>query len=800
MTDCTLCGLPTPHPPVEEDGVEGVYCCRGCLEVARSLPDPAAADREPEASSSVAADRVKGGTTAYYAVEGMHCATCETYLEDRAREQPAVENAEASYAAELLRVTYDGGTTDADTLAETLSGAGYRLSPVENAGERTDDETTSRLLVGLIFGVMGMMWYVLFLYPTYLGVPAADLLLDVSGPAGTYVLWSVAVMSGVVLAYTGAPLLRGAWVSLQAGRPNMDLLVALAAVTAYSYSLVGLIVGRTEVYFDVAVVIVVVVTVGRYYEERVRSRAGDALADLAAARVGEARRQTPHGVETVPVEALEEDDRIVIKPGERIPVDGTVVEGAAAVDESVVSGEQRPVRRSEGDEVIGGSVATDGRLVVIPRPGVESTVDRLARVLWSVQSERGGAQRFADRLASVFVPLVVLVAIIAGLIHIALGSTPTGALLTSLAVLVVSCPCALGLATPLAVASGIRSALTRGVVITDRAAIEGVAATDVVAFDKTGTLTTGGMHIDTVHGDEDGLARAAAVEQYASHPIAEAITDAADSVSRNVEGFERHPGQGAAATVEGERVVVGRAALLQKLEVSIPTELADRYREAIEHGGAPAYVAWDGAARAVIVASGELRPEWAEVIGEVAQSTDRVVVLTGDDRAAADPMENHEAVDTVYSDVPPEGKAAVIERLQADGTVAMVGDGTNDAPALGTADVGIALGSGTDLAADAADAVIVDDDLRSVPAVFELTSAIRRRIRENLGWAFCYNLVAIPLAAAGLLNPLFAAVAMGASSLLVVANSARPLAEPTDVEGQNVAGVEPTVAPEGVRS
>lgn len=805
VTECTLCGLPTPDPPVRGEEIAGEFCCRGCLEVSRTLEDPEAVDvstaRDQVADrGSQAAPGGEEAEVAYLDVDGMHCATCEAFLEGRANSVEGVLDADASYGAGILRVTYDPEDSDEAGLTETVSGMGYDVRPIQDyQSEDSEDETVGRLLIGIIFGVMTMMWYALFLYPTYLGVAADALLLDVTGPAGTYVLSMVAVMSTVVLGYTGAPILRGAWVSLRTTRPDMDLLVALAAGTAYVYSLVALGIGRTEVYFDVAVVIVVVVTVGRYYETRVRNQAGDALADLATARVNRARRQTDTGPETVSVETLTETDEVIVRAGERIPIDGTIIEGKAAVDESLLTGEARPVGRAPGARVLGGTVATDGRLLIRPDADGSSTLDRLVEVLWEVQSQRGGAQRVADRLATVFVPLVIVLAILAGGTHLILGSPPTAALLTGLAVLVVSCPCALGLATPLAVASGLRTALAEGVVISDRAVIERVTDTDTIALDKTGTLTTGGMAVETVSGADRTLARAAAVEQYAEHPIAEAIVSAAEAVPQPVTDFDRHPGLGAAATVDGTDVVVGRAELLEKEGMAIPESLRASYESAFEAGQAPTYVAWDDQAQGVIVAAGARRVAWNRVIDALAERADQILILTGDDRSAAEPMAEHPHVDEVFAGIPPEGKAEVVQHFQRSGSVAMVGDGSNDAPALAAADIGIAMGGGTDLAAEAADAVIVNDDLRTVPRVFDLTAAIRRRIRENLGWAFVYNIVAIPLATIGLLNPLFAAIAMSASSLLVVANSSRPLAgsDTTTDSSSGVAGREPIVTDGG---
>ncbi|MFB6104490.1 MAG: heavy metal translocating P-type ATPase [Halobacteriaceae archaeon] len=774
MAECTVCGHETPDPPKTAEDVPGQYCCEGCLAVAREVEDPATADIGGHSPDGT----IDGDTdTSVVAVDGMHCATCEAFLEDQATEIDGVVDAEATYAAELVRVTHEPGVGTGD-LVDGLTVAGYRAHDARD-DDAAEQEDAGRLLVGGFFTLMSMMWYVLFLYPVYLGVPSEDLLLDVTGPAGTYVLGMVWVFATAVLAYTGAPLFRSAIVSLRARQPNVDLLVALAAGTAYLYSAVALLVGRVEVYFDVAMVIVVVVTLGRHYERRVRRRASDALSELAAARVDTARRRTDSGIETVDVDALEPGDDVVVRPGERIPVDGTVLDGVAAVDESLITGEAAPVRKEPGDDVIGGAVATDGELVITPTEAGESTVDRLVELLWEVQSERTGPQRLADRIARVFVPSVVVIAVLATVAALVTGATTTAALLTGLAVLVVSCPCALGLATPLAVASGLRTALAHGIVLTDRAAVERAPGIDVVALDKTGTLTTGSMTVVDVYGSPDTLERAGAVEQFADHPVAEAIAETA-AVDSDVGSVDRSPGRGVEATVDGETVVVGRESLIDDHDLAIPPHLAGRYELAQSRGYTPSYVGWGDRVQGVVVAGDEYRPGWQATVETVADSADRVVVLTGDTAAAAQRLGTCEAIDEVFARVRPSGKAAVVERLRDRGSVAFVGDGSNDAPALAAADVGIAMGSGTDVAGDAADAVVVDDDLTAVPTVFAVTRATRRRVRENLAWAFGYNLVAIPLAATGLLNPLFAAIAMSASSLLVVGNSTRALLDKDD--------------------
>ncbi|MDQ2053785.1 cation-translocating P-type ATPase [Halobellus sp. H-GB7] len=817
---CSLCDLPTPDPPITDDEVEGEYCCRGCLEVARALggPDNAAdADIESELGAGTDTSEVEPPDDAeqtYLSVDGMHCATCETFIESTAANDEGIYAAEASYATDMLSVTYDPEQTDVDDLGALLHRYGYDVDDPEATDEEERSGLATFLIGGGVFGMMVMVWYAVFLYPTYLGFQP---LVDLGGFDGLYVLGNVWVMSSIVLFYTGYPLLRGAYVSLRAGQPNMDLLVALAAVSAYVFSMGMMLAGRTHVYFDVSVAIVLVVTVGNYYEDRIKQRAASRLTDLTSARVSDATRLTADGgTETVPVDELDAGDSVLVRPGERVPVDGVVVDGSAAIDESLVTGESLPDRRGPGDDVLGGTVVTDDPITVEVGEAATSTLDRLVELLWEIQSSRSGAQRLADKLATVFVPLVLTLAVLTTIGFVLTGTPLTQSILTGLTVLVVSCPCALGLATPLAVAAGVRDAAEAGVVVASDSVFEDAPDADVVVFDKTGTLTDGRMRVVDayVHGDDtdgggrvpptaaDGgevryasdetaaraLALAAAVERYASHPIAQAVVDAGPDALPDVADPSTHP-KGVTGTVdlpdgaasgddtdESTTVVVGHSELLSEHGITIPDALFDAAETSRADGRVPTFVAWDGRARAVLDVGDAPRAEWESVVDDLGADRE-IVVLTGDDERAAERFRRHAAVDEVFAGVPPEAKAETVQRLRSRGTVAMVGDGSNDAPALASADVGIALGSGTDLAGSAADAVIVEEGLHAVPAVFDVASGTHRRIRENLGWAFVYNLVAVPLAIAGVLNPLLAAVAMGASSLLVVTNSSRSIAD-----------------------
>ncbi|WP_148680556.1 heavy metal translocating P-type ATPase [Halovivax ruber] len=836
---CRLCGLVTPDPPITDDEVPGHFCCEGCLQVASALSDlddvdetsvrervegpPDDRDRDGAARSTDAAqpgstgpetdtghqetasvDTVSDATTGehtFLAVDGMHCSTCEAFLELRAEGVEGVSEATASYASDTVRVAYDPERVTAEELPDRLTGYGYQAHDRDGTvGDTHGEETVGRLLLGGLFGMMVMLWYVVFLYPEYLGF---DPVVSLGGFVGPYLYGNIWLMTSIVLFYTGYPILRGAVVSLRAHRPNMDLLVATAALSAYAYSTLAMVLGRSDLYFDVSVAIVLVVTAGTWYEGRVKRRSLGLVRDLTEGRVSEARVLSAvddatadvEAFETVPIEAVEPGDELLVRPGERVPLDGTVATGTAAVDESLLSGEALPVTKAPGDDVRGGTVVTDAPLTVTVGETAESTLDRLVELLWDVQSATPGVQRLADRLATIFVPVVLGLATVVTVGSLWTGAAASDALLAGLTVLIVSCPCALGLATPLAIASGVGAAADRGIVLASEHVLEAAPEADVVVFDKTGTLTTGEMTVRDAVPD-DGVSastlldRAAALEAHSAHPIADAIVAGSegdrtgDEAGRDgrvgdpaalpdASDVETHR-RGVSGAVDGEATVVGHPALFDERGWMMPNGLVEAVESIRADGDVPVVVGWSGRARGVVAVGDEPRPGWRETVDALAEDR-TVTVLTGDEGASADRYREVDAIDDVFAGVPPEGKAETVRRLGARGTVAMVGDGSNDAPALASADLGIAMGSGTDLAGDAADAILTTDDVRDVPAVFDLASATNGRIRQNLGWAFVYNAVAIPLAVAGLINPLLAAVAMATSSLLVVGNSTRSL-------------------------
>jgi P-type Cu2+ transporter len=707
------------------------------------------------------------GIEVFLRIDGMHCSSCELLIERTAIKVDGILSAASSYATSTAKIVYDPNRIDESELPEVLNLAGYRARlRTDNVPEFDERQSLLRLLTGGVLAIMVMMLYIAFFYPTYLGLVELRQLDPVDWLASKAVPGAMLVLTSILIFYVGAPILRGAWIGLRARALNMDNLLAIAILAAYGYSVGQLVVGSLDLYFDVATVVVVVVTIGRHLEQRAKARATSELTNTIEAWNPTARIRKDGELQIQTVDDLKPGDHIVIWEREPIPVDGTVIDGQGAIDESLMTGEPFPVTRGPGEDVLGGTVVIEGTLEIEVGPTVESRMDNLARILWNIQSSTSGIQGMADRIAGVFVPVVlVLSALVTGWFLLG-GAQPGYALLAGLATLIVSCPCTFGLAIPLTTAAGVSTALRHGIIVTSADAFEKAPRVDIVAIDKTGTLTTGEMTVVEVLGPPTIAEYAAAVERLSSHPIAEAIARL-DS-RRTATDFEIHPGKGAVATVDDRLVAVGSKSLFMTLGWDIPYRLTTLVAASTPGERVVSYVGWSGSTHGAIVTRDQPRPEWERVV-DLLRENSRVVLLTGAEHSSG----YEDRVDQVYAGIPPEGKAAVIRRLRIDGTVAMIGDGSNDAPALAAADLGFAFGAPTALAADAADVVIPGDRLDRIFDAFYLIDTIRRRVRQNIGWALLYNMTAIPLAMTGLLNPLFAALAMSASSLLVVWNSSR---------------------------
>jgi len=765
-TDCKLCGLPGPSPPIEADGQ--TFCCIGCREVYLNFgPDILQTNTAP---SFVQRDSVAPqGKEAFLRIDGMHCSSCEILIERMAEKVDGIFSAKSNYATSAAKVVYDPDVIDEADLPEALQATGYhaRLSS-EEAPEYDYRLDLLRLVTGLSLWGLLMMFYIAFFYPVHLGIVDEKDLEPIRWLAYGAAPWLMFAITTILIVYVGAPIFRGAWIGWRAQVLNMDNLLAIAILAAYAYSFGQLMSGSVDLYFDVASTIIAVVTIGRYVERNAKADATRELSRILDKWAPKARTRWGGEFRFQGIDELEPGEHVIIWEGEAIPVDGTIVYGRGAVDESLMTGEPVPVAREPGQDVLGGSSLIEGSLEIKVGPLVESQMDNLARVLWNVQSSSSGAQSVADRIARRFVPAVLFLAALVTGGSLVFGAELGSALLAGLATLIVSCPCTFGLAIPLTTAVGVSTALRNGIIVTSADAFEKAPMIDIIAIDKTGTLSTGDMGVIDVLGAPEVAQHAAAVERLSPHPIAKAIAKLDDTLS--AEGLEIHPGKGAIAMVGEKRTAVGSRSLFAILGWEIPPSLAAQASAATPDEGVESFVGWDGQVLGAIITRDTSRPEWIQVVARLRQQC-RVVLITG----AAHTGGYEKQVDAAFSGVPPEGKAAIIRRLRRDGRVAMIGDGTNDAPALAEADIGIAFGAPTALAAEAADIIIPGNKLDKIFTALELIAGTRRRVRQNLGWALLYNVIAIPLAVTGLLNPLFAALAMSSSSLLVVWNSSRPL-------------------------
>jgi Cu+-exporting ATPase len=721
------------------------------------------------------------------AIGGMHCASCVGRVEDALSSVPGVAEARVNLATERASVVVDSGRVREEQLAEAVARAGYsaRRSELELGAEaeslrRERAEQTAywrnRLIVGILLAVpLVVLGYGPMIAPALFGHAA-------------WVGWAMFVPATVMQIYLGGPYLRGAWMRLKQGEANMDTLIALGTSTAYGYSLVQLLLGHTHQahYFMDAGIILTLITLGKFLEVRSKATAGAAIERLLDLAPKTARVIRPEGEVEVPVAAVRRGERVRVRPGETIPVDGIVLEGESSVDESMLTGESIPVIKRPGDRVTGATLNADGTLIIeAQRLGRESALEQIVRMVREAQGSKAGVQRLADTIASWFVPIVLAIALVT-LLGWGFATRDWGrAVLNAAAVLIIACPCALGLATPMAVAVATGRGARMGLLVREASAFERMDRLTTIVFDKTGTVTAGKPSVTDVvtlpGADRDTLLRlAAAAESPSEHPLARALAPLAAGAT--VTGFEAVRGAGVRARVDGRGVLVGTDAFLAEGGVD-PLALEDAAFALEEQAKTVLRVAVDGRALGVIALADTLKPHSREVVAQLqAQGVD-VYLVTGDNPATARAIaaELGLSSERVFANILPDGKAAKLAELRVrkghgrqHGRVAMVGDGLNDAPALAAADVGIALGTGTDLAKAVADVVIATDDLRAVPRALRLGRATLTAIRQNLFWAFAYNTIGIPMAALGLFGqygPLIAALAMSLSSVTVVARS-----------------------------
>jgi Cu+-exporting ATPase len=702
------------------------------------------------------------------AIEGMTCASCAVRIEKRLNKLDGVQ-ASVNYAGEQASVAFDPERVSVDELIGAVKGAGYHASLVQAA---LGDEDPAR------------PWLVRLVVAVVLSVPLAVL---AWAPPTRFSGWewvSLALATPVV-AFSGWPFHRAAALNARHLAATMDTLISVGTLAAWTWSVIVLVVGLHErVYFDSAALITALILLGRYIESRAKRRSGEAIRKLLELGAKEARVLRDGEEVLVAVSELRVGDLFVVRPGEKVATDGVVDSGTSAIDASLLTGEPVPVEVAPGDEVAGATLNTSGRLVVrATKVGSETALAQIARLVARAQEGKAHVQRLADRVSAVFVPVVIVLALatLAGWLALG-GGGATTAFTAAVAVIVIACPCALGLATPTALMVGAGRGAQLGILIKGPQTLEQTRQVTTIVLDKTGTVTEGKMELKGLVA-ADGVAEqellklAAGAEQASEHPIARAIADAGRArlgALPQAEGARASAGLGVQAVVEGRGVLVGRPAFLREWSVDLGDELRLCAQRLEASGDTVVAVGWDGAARGLIAVADTIKVTSAQAIAELEALGLQPVLLTGDNEHAAAAVAQQVGIERVLAGVLPDGKAAEVRRLQEQGeVVAMVGDGINDAPALAQADLGLAIGTGTDVAIEASDLTLVSGDLRAAADAIRLARRTLATIKGNLFWAFAYNVAAIPLAISGLLNPIIAAAAMSLSSLFVVSNSLR---------------------------
>ena len=699
----------------------------------------------------------------------MTCATCAVRIERVLGRHEAVESASVNLAgaSALVRLAE---SVDAEDLARAVAKIGYEMRPIQ-------PQEPSRDMVQHYRDDETVQWR-RFWQAAALTIPA--MLLAMFGPEETWNHVSQGVLVTPVATWLGWQFHRVAIKQTQALSANMDTLISLGSLSAYLYSIWALAAGR-PIFFETAGVIVTLITLGRAFEARAKGRASDAVHRLIELGAKEARILAGHRTRMVPVDEVTPGDVMLVAPGEKVPTDGVVVDGVSSVDESMLTGESVPVDKAPGDGVYGATVNQGGQLTVkATAVGSETALAAIARTVQEAQGSKAPIQRLADRISSVFVPLVILFAATTTAAWLLIGNELGIAIQSGLAVLIIACPCALGLATPTAVMVGSGRGAELGILFKRAEVFEAAREVTAVLFDKTGTLTTGVMALSDVVTDEDPdrfLHLVASVEAASGHPIGKAVAlgaDERDITYGRPENLETYPGLGVTGRVDGHAVAVGKSALIESRGLLLDSRWSAELQRLEDEGKTAFLAGWDGRVRGVIAVSDEVRPGAAEAVARLSAKNIRAVMVTGDNRLTADRIANLVSMSEVEAEVLPAEKAEIVKRYRQDGgSVAFVGDGINDAVALTVADLGIAVGSGTDVALEAGEVVLLNDDPRLAPTAIDLADATFTTIKQNLFWAFAYNSAAIPLAALGFLNPMIAAGAMAFSSVSVVLNALR---------------------------
>lgn len=733
-----------------------------------------------------------------YDIGGMHCAACSSAVERVTRKLNGVERSDVNLPMNRMTIVYDENLVTPEMIMTKVEKAGFSAKPhlEEKKAEAVDPDAEEKKAFQaerrqiLIMSVLSVMLLYLSMGPMLVsGWPVPDIL-DMHTHPANYAM--AQTLLTIPILYCGRRFFVSGYKSLFHGNPNMDALVAISSTASFLYSLVMmfLLTDRPEyvhhLYYESAAIVVTLVFLGKHMEAGSKQKTKSAITKLMELAPDTAILIQHDRQWEVPADTLKVGDIVLVKPGMRFPMDGVVTEGTGGADESMLTGESLPVEKTVGSPVIGGSISVNGALYVeITRVGAETTLSKIIKFVEDAQGKKAPISKTADKVAGVFVPCVIAIAVLAAVIWLAAGEPFSFALRIFTTVLVIACPCAMGLATPTAIIVGTGLGASRGILIRSGEALEITHKTQVVVLDKTGTVTEGKPKVTEAvpfHGDRDVLiVLAASVEKLSDHPLAKAVTEAAEGETFTVSSFENKTGLGISAVLEdGRKVLVGNQKLMDKAGIST-IGAAETLTRLASLGQTPVLVAANDVLLGVIGIADTVKPTSRNAIAHIRAMGVKTVLLTGDHRVAAEEIGRQVGVDEVIAEVLPNDKAAVVERLQKAGQIVMmVGDGINDAPALTQADIGCAIGSGSDIAIESAEIVLTKSDLEDVPRAIHLSRLTIRNIKQNLFWAFCYNVLGIPIAAGVLypafgllLSPMIGGIAMSLSSLFVVTNALR---------------------------
>ena len=714
-------------------------------------------------------------------ISGMTCGSCAARVQRVLAKQAGVEDATVNLATHRASVRFDPREATVESLTAAVARIGYGAAPVVSGPAESGESGTGGDGDGEAQAAAMWLRRIVVAWPLSLAV----LILSMFYMHEPWARWTALALTVPVQFWAGYPFLRAAAVRARVFQANMDSLIAMGTLAAFTFSAYQVVFGthHAEHYLDTSALIIAFLLLGRYFEARAKGRASGAIRKLLELGAKDARVVVDGEERTVPVDQVRVGEVVRVRPGEKVPVDGVVVAGASAVDESMLTGESVPIDKAVGDRVAGATLNREGVLTVrATAVGAETALAQIVRQVEEAQASRAPVQRLADRVAGVFVPVVLALAVLTFAVWWLGAGDATAGLVAAVAVLIIACPCALGLATPTAILVGTGKGASMGVLIKGGEVLERSVRIDTVLFDKTGTLTHGRMAVAEVvaaagQDERDLLRLTAAVEEASEHPVGRAVVDEARRLGLAVgaaEAFEAVPGQGVRGVVGGTRVWVGRRSLMADAGLVLPADVVSAADRLEADGRTVVFAGWDGVVRGAAAVADTVKVDAASVVARLRSLGLDVAMISGDNRRTAEAIARELGIDRVRAEVLPADKVDEVRRLQADGrTVAMVGDGINDAPALVRADIGIAIGSGTDVAIESSDITLLSGDLHRVITAILLSRRTFRTIRQNLAWAFGYNIVLIPLAALGLLNPVIASAAMAFSSVSVVSNSLR---------------------------